>query len=413
MNEKFEDYRAKSLNDGSMNLNITDYDVDDDEARKENSFDDVSSDSSAMESSIKMSIIDQSFSSTTTASSVSSPTGTKNNKKQFLKYISLITLTIQNASLTLFMRAAKTQPVQFISSTAVIMAELLKLITCLVMVYRDEGKSFRKTWKVLKKTILLDPIDTLKVAVPAIVYYIQNNLIFLAATHLDPATSQVTYQLKILTTALFSLVLLKKKLILFQWLSLIILFVGVACVQLTQRKKISHNQNPNEQNLLIGFLAILTACFLSGFAGVYFEKILKNNSVISLWIRNIQLSAIAIPFGLIQVFVTDWKFIHEKGFFYGYTILTWTVIFLSAQGGLIVAVVVKYADNILKGFATSISIIISCIVSIYVFDFILTFQFFVGAFLVISSVFLYNKPDLFGIERITAFKKAVSSINHR
>lgn len=64
----------------------------------------------------------------------------KVSNKQFLKYISLVTLTIQNASLTLFMRAARTQKDLFISSTAVIMSETLKLLTCFLMVYREEGK---------------------------------------------------------------------------------------------------------------------------------------------------------------------------------------------------------------------------------------------------------------------------------
>lgn len=243
----------------------------------------------------------------------------------------------------------------------------------------------------INKIVIQQPIDTLKVAVPAIVYYVQNNLIYLAATHLDAATSQVTYQLKILTTALFSVFILKKKLVAFQWVALFVLFIGVACVQLTQVSKSKKVENHN-QNFLIGFWAILTACILSGFAGVYFEKILKNASNVSLWIRNIQLSSIAFIFGLIQVFITDYEFIQEKGFFYGYSVLTWTVIILQAQGGLLVAVVVKYSDNILKGFATSIAIILACVVSIYVFDFVLTFQFFIGALLVIGSVFLYNKP---------------------
>lgn len=64
----------------------------------------------------------------------------KVSNKQFLKYVSLVTLTIQNATLTLSMRAARTQKDLFISSTAVIMSETLKLLTCFLMVYREEGK---------------------------------------------------------------------------------------------------------------------------------------------------------------------------------------------------------------------------------------------------------------------------------
>ena len=54
----------------------------------------------------------------------------------------------------------------------------------------------------------------------------------------------------------------------------------------------------------------------------------------------------------------------ERGdFFSGYNKYVWGVITLQAAGGLIVAVVVKYADNVMKGFATSISIIISAVLS--------------------------------------------------
>lgn len=48
------------------------------------------------------------------------------------------------------------------------------------------------------------------------------------------------------------------------------------------------------------------------------------------------------------------------------------------------------SDNILKGFATSLAIILSCVVSIYLFDFNLTLQFSMGTLLVMGSVFLYS-----------------------
>lgn len=82
--------------------------------------------------------------------------------QSMLKYASLVTLTVQNAALNLTMRMARTQKDLFISSTAVIMAEVIKLITCLVMVRLDEG-SFQKWRTALHRTVVLQPFDTLKV----------------------------------------------------------------------------------------------------------------------------------------------------------------------------------------------------------------------------------------------------------
>jgi len=56
-----------------------------------------------------------------------------------------------------------------------------------------------------------------------------------------------------------------------------------------------------------------------------------------------------------------------------------------------VAVVVKYADNIQKGFATSAAIIICCIASVYLFDVVLSVQFIIGTVLVILSIYLYGR----------------------
>ena len=61
-----------------------------------------------------------------------------------------------------------------------------------------------------------------------------------------------------------------------QWIALVVLLVGVAMVQLaqTEPEKATKTSGP-EQHRWIGFSAALAACVLSGFAGIYFEKILK------------------------------------------------------------------------------------------------------------------------------------------
>ncbi|KAK9511751.1 hypothetical protein O3M35_000354 [Rhynocoris fuscipes] len=308
-------------------------------------------------------------------------------KVRVLKVTSLVTLTLQNAILGLSMRYARTRDgPMFLSSTAVVMSEFVKLITCLYLVYL-ENKSINNWLTSLNNIVIKQPWDTLKVSIPSFVYIIQNNLLYVSASHLDAATYQVTYQLKILTTAMFAVLMLKKKLHKFQWTALVVLVFGVAMVQLSGSEG---KAPPTGQNKLIGFSAALGACALSGFAGIYFEMILKGGGDISVWMRNVQLSFLSLPFGLITCLVSDGPQLSKQGFFYGYDLFVMYLIVLQAGGGLIVALVVKYADNILKGFATSLAIVISCVSSMYFFDFKINLTFIAGATLVITSIFLYS-----------------------
>lgn len=309
-----------------------------------------------------------------------------------LKYISLVTLTLQNAVLGLSMRYGRTRSGDmFLSSTAVVMSELVKLLTCLVIVFYEEGKNPSRFLNALHTTVIKNPLDTLKICVPSFVYIVQNNLLYVSASHLDAATYQVTYQLKILTTAVFAVGILRKRLIPTQWGALVLLVLGVVFVQLADSGTATTTaaESGPEQNRVIGFAAALGACFLSGFAGVYFEKMLKGADI-SVWMRNVQLSLLSLPFGLATCFVNDHALLGAHGFFFGYDLFVWYLIVLQAGGGLIVAMVVKFADNILKGFATSLAIIISAVASVYLFEFHLTIQFTVGAALVIGSIFLYG-----------------------
>ncbi|XP_045763727.1 UDP-N-acetylglucosamine transporter isoform X1 [Maniola jurtina] len=319
----------------------------------------------------------------------------KRVKYGYIKYVSLAILTIQNAALGLSMRYARTRDVtMFASTAAVLMAEVLKLAICLVLVMNESG-SIKNGVRTMYTTIILNIKDTLRVCVPSFLYVIQNNLLYVSASNLDAATYQVTYQLKLLTTAFFAVLVLKRRLNKLQWGALGLLVIGVALVQLssTEKTKSTTSENLAKQSKLLGFGAALAACFISGFAGIYFEKVLKESDI-SVWMRNVQLSLASIPFGIITHVINNGTLTDVLKGFDGFV---WYLVVLQAAGGLIVAVVVKYADNILKGFATSVAIIILCIASMYIFDFQLTIQFAAGTVFVIGSIFLYGyvpkKPE--------------------
>ncbi|KAK2555084.1 UDP-N-acetylglucosamine transporter [Acropora cervicornis] len=285
-----------------------------------------------------------------------------------LKNICLGILVVQTSSLVLTMRYSRThkQPGEqmYIASTAVVFAEIFKVLACLAIIFR--GSSYR--WSVfvnqMREEILAKPWETLKLAIPSGLYTIQNNLLYVALSNLDAATYQVTYQLKILTTALFSVCMLHKQLGMLKWLSLVLLMIGVTLVQWHVDEKAPTSKELSLSGQVVGVLAVLTACCSSGFAGVYFEKILKGTKA-SIWMRNVQLGSFGVVFGLMAVMTNDGSQVSRGGFLQGYNRITWIVISLQAFGGLVVAAVVKYADNILKGFATSLSIVVSSFVSFY------------------------------------------------
>lgn len=109
-----------------------------------------------------------------------------------LKYFSLVTLMLQNAVFILMMRYVRTRPGDmFMSTTAVIMSEVLKFLACFIIIFYKEG-SVRAFLSHLNENIIQQPMDCLKISVPSIIYTVQNNLLFVAVSNLDAAVFQVS-----------------------------------------------------------------------------------------------------------------------------------------------------------------------------------------------------------------------------
>ena len=86
---------------------------------------------------------------------------TSSTNNRHMKFISLVTLTFQKALLGLSMRYSRTRSGDmFFAGTAVLMAEVVKLVTCLFLVYRspnEGGSDVKKLCAILHKHIIANP----------------------------------------------------------------------------------------------------------------------------------------------------------------------------------------------------------------------------------------------------------------
>ena len=360
----------------------------------------------------------------------------------FQPYLSLVTLAVQNATLSIVMHYSRVSippALAYSPASAVLLSELLKGSISFIIAlihspvfspdhpqhyihirhYHHPSSSSTRHWKPSFFDIcylwsvafcdlcaeIFSP-DCWKFSIPAILYVVQNSLQFVAISNLSVASFQVTYQMKILTTAAFSVALLRKKLTPTKWLSLFFLAIGVGIVQIqttaghaTPRPSATavgsaHEFHVHVMSPLKGFGAVTAACFTSGLAGVYFEMVLKGSKA-DLWVRNVQLSLFSLIPALLPILYAAPP-PDSRGFFLDlfrhFGGWAWATVAIQVLGGLITAIVIKYSDNILKGFATSLSIVLSFLASVALFDLSITPSFIIGASTVLSATWMYNQP---------------------
>jgi len=310
-----------------------------------------------------------------------------------MKWVSLLMLVAQTVSVVFAMRLSRTVQVdgkRYLNTTAVFFSELVKLLCSFLFLVGEKG-SVGSACSIVRQHFARSPAEALKVSVPGLLYTVQNNLLFVSLSNLSGAVYQVTYQLKILTTAVLSVVILGKVLGPTKWAALVTLTAGVTLIQLPRGTGASDTAHaPTEGNPVVGLVAVLSACMTSGLAGVYLEKILKQTDA-SIWLRNIQLAFFGAALGLLGAFLQDGAKIQADGFMQGYSGLVWTVIMLQAVGGLVVAAVLKYADNILKCFGNAVSIVLSCLLSaVLLQEFQPDLLFVLGTLLVLVATTLYS-----------------------
>lgn len=108
---------------------------------------------------------------------------------------SQVLLMVQTTAVVLTMRYSRTtnsaDGQRYLSSTAVVMSEVFKILGSLLLLWVERKVSLWDAATFASREILAQWKDTLKLAVPALLYTIQNNLLFVALSNLPAATYQV------------------------------------------------------------------------------------------------------------------------------------------------------------------------------------------------------------------------------
>ena len=76
----------------------------------------------------------------------------------------------------------------------------------------------------------------------------------------------------------------------------------------------------------------------------------------------------------------DWSLVQQNGLFQGYTWIVLTIVVFQAITGLLVGFVMKHADSVLKGFATSVAVVLAIIFSVVFFNDRVNELFLIGVF---------------------------------
>lgn len=314
-----------------------------------------------------------------------------------LGLLALLLLTLHNCFSMLLIRFVMKDQPNFLASAAVLGSETIKLVCSCSYILFVQEKSIGSIVTFLKE----DRRNTLLLVVPACAYNFQMSMSYVALANIDAALYSVLCQSRLLFTAICAVIFLRKKLKYIQVVSLVLLTCGVMlCNMGDQRNPSDESAAGLTTSATLGISAALGISFSSGVASVYTEKVIKGHRSKAISEQDYGLAYTQVQLGLMSIltmgtfaFIQDWEVIQKNGLFHNFTSGAALSVVNNAVGGLIVASVLKYADSVLKGYATALAATLTGILSYFMFGTALSSLYFMGIVNVLIAVLLYNGND--------------------
>lgn len=311
----------------------------------------------------------------------------------FLRMTILVSVTLQNTGYALIRRYSRGHlGERYSTSSALLVMEIAKLLLSAQQIVCGGHPSDVPDGTALSKFSFLIG-HSWKMLVPAVTYLVMNILGFLALQHLDASTFSIIAQMKVFTTAVFSVLILGRSLHMRKWRALTTLTLGVILISNEAMPKpkaadqaLDLASSDKLRSFAIGIAASFGDVVLSGFVSIYFEMVIKSKAeTFSVWDRNLQLS-----FWSMLIYAPIMFYDRPNDPFGGWSFITLLCAACGALGGVLVALSIKHTDSIMKTIATTGSIVLTTVLNAAFLHGPFTLNIMAGTIVVVVSVFNYN-----------------------
>ena len=228
--------------------------------------------------------------------------------------------------------------------------------------------------------------------VPAVLYCIYNNLLYVSLAGFDPASYYVLMQFRMVITGVLFQFIFKKQLKKMQWISLIILTIG--CI-IKQLKLNGSDGLFFEVNIYLFFIFVQMLC--SCFAGVYTESILKSRGLgVPIMVQNVFFYIDSIFCNLVLLAYNGQisTFLNYENILPVLNPKVISIIFLTTVIGITVSLFLRYMNSILKIFASACGMIFSAVFSLILFGIPIGLNKMISICFIIVALYLYSSDPV-------------------
>ncbi|PSS24087.1 CMP-sialic acid transporter 3 like [Actinidia chinensis var. chinensis] len=228
-------------------------------------------------------------------------------------------------------------------------------------------------------------------AVPALLYAINNYLKFTMQLYFNPATVKMLSNLKVLVIAVLLKIIMRRRFSIIQWEALALLLIGISINQL---RSLPEGTTAMGLPVATGAYAY-TLIFVTvpSLASVFNEYALKSQYDTSIYLQNLFLYGYGAIFNFLAILGT--AIVNGPSSFdilQGHSKATMLLIFNNAAQGILSSFFFKYADTILKKYSSTVATIFTGIASAALFGHTLTVNFLLGISVVFISMHQFFSP---------------------